>query len=250
MNILLLDAETAPNTAFVWGLFKQNISPDHLLETSYVMCWSAKWYGQERVHFDSVKKTPDRKVMLSKLHTMMDRADAIVHYNGKKFDIPVLNKEFAKLGMGPPSPAKDIDLLEVCKRRFRFESNKLDAVAQQLELGSKVKHSGFQLWVDCMNLKPAAWKEMEAYNRQDVVLLEKLYKRLLPWIDKHPNHGAFEDARVCTNCGEEENVQRRGYQVTQMMKYPRYQCQACGTWFRGNKSVSPRLTERFATIPA
>lgn len=249
MNILLIDIETAPNTGYFWGFFKQNINPEYVIESSYVMCWSAKWLGQDRIYFDSVKKTPNRKAMLSRIHVMMDRADAIVHYNGKKFDIPVLNKEFVKYKMGPPSPAKQIDLLEVCRSRFRFGSNKLNNVAQQLELGAKFKHSGFQLWIDCMALQAAAWKEMETYNRQDVVLLEALYKRLLPWIDKHPNHGAFEDALVCPHCGEEESIQRRGYQVTQMMKYPRYHCQECGSWFRGNRSVSHR-GEKFATVPA
>ncbi len=42
-----------------------------------------------------------------------------------------------------------------------------------------------------MNKDPAAWKVMEKYNKQDVLLLEKVYDRLLPWIKSHPNHHLF-----------------------------------------------------------
>ncbi len=52
--------------------------------------------------------------------------------------------------MFPPAPFKEIDLLTVAKGRFRFVSNKLDYVAQQLGLGKKTEHSGHELWVQCM----------------------------------------------------------------------------------------------------
>jgi DNA polymerase elongation subunit (family B) len=245
LNILLLDIETAPNLAYVWGLFKQNISPDKITESSYVLCWSAKWLDKPGMRFDSIKKS-DPKLMLSRIHTLLDRADAVVHYNGTKFDIPTLNKEFLKKGLGPPAPYKQIDLLQVARKVFRFESNKMDYVAQTLKIGEKVRHEGFELWVKCMEKDVQAWKKMEAYNRHDVVLLEKLYRQLIPWIENHPNHGAYEDLPVCPNCGG-EHYQQSGFRVTKVMKYPRFHCQDCGTWFRGSKSVSPK-GERFHTI--
>lgn len=236
MNILLLDIETAPNLAYVWGLFNQNIGINQIANSGYVLCWSAKWLGQEQIHFSSIKKhSPE--AMLERIHRMMDRADAIITYNGKKFDVPTLYKEFITHGMTPPAPAKQIDLYKNCKRTFRFPSNKLDYIAQTLGLGEKVRHEGHELWVKCMAGDREAWKRMEAYNKQDVLLLEKLYEKLLPWIDNHPNRGAFEDVATCTNCGGQD-YQQRGYAVTRSLKYPRYQCKDCGTWFRGNKNVS------------
>ena len=70
--------------------------------------------------------------MLEGIHKLLDEADAVIHYNGKRFDIPSLNKEFLLNGMFPPAPFKEIDLLTVARGRFRFVSNKLDYVAQQL----------------------------------------------------------------------------------------------------------------------
>ena len=37
MKILLLDTETSPNTAFVWGLFNENIPLARLIDTSEVL---------------------------------------------------------------------------------------------------------------------------------------------------------------------------------------------------------------------
>jgi hypothetical protein len=248
MRILLLDIETAPNRAFVWGFWEQNVSPSQLIESSYVLCWSAQWYGEKKILFDSVQKSKPA-TMLGRMHRLLDEADAVVHFNGKKFDIPVLNKEFLKHGFKPPSPYKQIDLMQVCKYAFRFESNSLAYVAQSLKLGAKVKHQGFELWVRCMDGDKDAWRTMERYNRGDVRLLEKLYRRLVPWCDKHPSHGAFEDIACCPKCGSEK-FQQRGFAVTQVMKYRRYQCLGCGGWFRGNKSVSIRISERHTNIAA
>ena len=245
-RILLLDIETAPNKVFTWGLFDQNIATNQVMETSYVLCWAAKWYGERDIMFDSVKKS-GMKVMLGRMHKLLNDAEIIVHYNGIKFDIPTLNKEFIQAGFAPPAPYKQVDCMKEVKRMFRFQSNKMDFVARALKIGAKGKHEGFDLWVKCMEGDAAAWGRMERYNRQDVKLLEALYKKLRPWIEKHPNLGAYEDAMVCPACASPKK-QKRGFAVTQMMKYPRYHCQNCGKWYRGNKSTSHRRGERAANI--
>ena len=129
MNILLLDIETAPNLVHVWGLWQQNVGLPQIISSGYVLCWSAKWYGRPKIYFDSINQSSP-KLMLSRIHTMMSRADAIVHYNGIKFDIPTLNKEFIKMEFNPPTPSHQIDLLHVVKRMCRFGSNKLDYVSK------------------------------------------------------------------------------------------------------------------------
>ena len=84
--------------------------------------------------------------MLEGIHSLLDEADAVCHYNGTKFDMPTLNKEFLVHRMTPPPPMKQIDLLRVVKSQFRFPSNKLDYVAQRLGLGKKKDHEGHTLW--------------------------------------------------------------------------------------------------------
>jgi uncharacterized protein YprB with RNaseH-like and TPR domain len=89
-KILLLDIETSPNTAHVWGIWDQNIGLNQLLESSYTLCYAAKWLGKKEVIFDSVNKSSQKK-MLQGIHKLLDEADAVIHYNGARFDIPTLN---------------------------------------------------------------------------------------------------------------------------------------------------------------
>ena len=235
MKILLLDIESSPNTAHVWGLWQQNVGLKQLMESSYVLCWAAKWLGEKEIMFDSVNQSRP-KAMLRRIHDLISAADAVIHYNGTKFDMPTLNKEFLLFNMNPPAPYKQIDLLKTMRSQFRFPSNKLDYVAQRLGLGAKTEHEGHELWVKCMNGDKDAWKTMEKYNKQDVVLLEQVYNRVLPWIKHHPNRNNWSDDVVCPSCGG-THLQRRGTSVTATATYQRYQCRSCGTWSQGTKSL-------------
>lgn len=247
MKILLLDVETAPHQVHCWGLWDQRIGIPQIQIPGYILCWAAKWHGEKEVMFDS-RHNSNKKKMLRGVHKLLNEADAVAHYNGARFDVPTLNKEFLECEMHPPSPAKQIDLLQTARRTFRFPSNKLDYISQVLGLGEKVKHKGHELWVEVMRDDPDAWKKMEAYNRHDVVLLEKVYDRLLPWIKNHPNHGVHDIASgVCPNCGSTKN-HRRGWDVTRAMRYPRHQCNDCGKWFRGTKAQPLGHFEKFTAI--
>ena len=181
MKILMLDIETTPLQVYTWGLWDQNIGINQIIKPTEMMCFGAKWQGKKTVTFKSVHHD-GKKAMLEELHSMMEEADALVGWNSAAFDHKHIKREFLENGMAPPSIVKDLDLMSVVKANFKFPSNKLDYVAQALGVGSKVKHSGFQLWIDCMAGDDKAWREMKKYQIQDVVLLEELYRVLLPWL--------------------------------------------------------------------
>jgi DNA polymerase elongation subunit (family B) len=240
MKILLVDIETAPNLVHVWGLWQQNVHISQIMDASYVMCFAAKWLGEEEIFFGSVQKSKP-KTMLKAIHKLLEEADAVIHYNGSRFDIPTLNKEFLLHDLRPPSTYKQVDLLTTARNRFRFPSNKLDYIAKSLGVGEKSKHGGHELWVKCMAGDKEAWAEMEEYNKNDVVLLEEVYYKFLPWIKNHPNVGLYTDAEtaVCPHCGGAD-LAKRGFSYTTTGKYQRYQCKddACGTWSRARKATA------------
>jgi len=177
--------------------------------------------------------------MLKRIHNLLDEADAVIHYNGTKFDIPTLNKEFITHGMKPPAPYQQIDLLRTARTKFKFPSNKLDYVAKALGVKTKVKHRGHSLWMDCMDGDIHAWAEMETYNKGDIETLEEVYGKLKPWIKGHANHSVFSGSLVCPTCGD-SHYQRRGYQFTRAGKYARFQCNGCGSWFRHNTTEAEK----------
>jgi len=166
---------------YTWGLWDQNIGINQIIKPTEMMCFGAKWQGKKKVTFKSVHHD-GKKAMLEELHAMMEEADALVGWNSAAFDHKHIKREFLENDMKPPSVVKDLDLMSVVKANFKFPSNKLDYVAQALGVGAKFKHSGFELWIDCMNGDDKAWREMKKYQIQDVVLLEELYQVLLPWL--------------------------------------------------------------------
>jgi hypothetical protein len=171
--------------------------------------------------------------MLKGVHELLAKCDAVIHYNGRKFDIPVLNKEFLLHKMRPPAPFKQIDLYQVMRSSFGFPSKKLEYICKKLGQDGKVKHRGHEMWVGCMNDDPECWAEMERYNKQDVTELELVYNEVRPWIRMHPNTALYDEPGIpmCPACGS-THLQRRGWAYTSANKYPRYMCFDCGKWMR------------------
>jgi hypothetical protein len=241
MKILFLDIETSPNLAYVWGLWDQNIAINQLVETTEMLCFGARWYGEKKVTFRSLHHD-GKEEMLKEVHRLLDEADVLVGWNSKAFDSKHLKREFIENDMLPPSPYKEMDLMLTVKAQFKFPSNKLDYVSQKLGVGAKVKHSGFDLWLQCMAGNDKAWKEMKKYQIQDVDLLVSLYEKLKPWITNHP-HAALHDGleNGCVVCAS-PSLQRRGVARTTSGTYQRFQCQSCGKWQRGPISINKTLT--------
>lgn len=239
-RILTVDIETAPNTAHVWALWDQNVGLPQLLESGYVLCFAAKWYDDPTIMFYSLHKD-GKEAMLQAAYDLVCEADVVVHFNGKKFDMPHFNSEWVRLGWTPPSPYAEVDLCQIVKRTFRFPSNKLDYCAGELLGQKKVKNvDGHELWIACMAGNDAAWKQMEKYNRMDVELTERLYDRIRPWIRNIPNPALYDDADpvedTCPECGSCE-LTKEGYAYTKISKFQRYSCDNCGRWSRSGKRL-------------
>ena len=234
---LFLDIETAPNIAYVWQAWKQNIAPKMFIENSNIMCYAAKWYGHDHIYSNNTYAMSELE-MLRNLSSLISMADIVITHNGKAFDIPIIRNRCVYYGLPPFSPIKHVDTLLVAKRLFRFELNKLEYIAKYLGVALKSEHKafpGFDLWKECLNDNPKAWEEMVAYNKQDVITLEGVYEKLLPWMDDHPN--ILLDANgpaACPKCGG--SVQRRGTYFTSVSRYQRYRCNSCGGWSRSRYS--------------
>lgn len=231
MRLLALDIENSFIQAAVWSLWDNMVPIDRIFDSGKILCYAAQWVGDKKSKM-VFKKHNDDDFLLT-IHEMLDQADAVLTYNGRKHDIPWINKEFVKAGLLPPSPYKHIDLLETMKKQFKFASNKLDWVLRELKLGKKVEHEGFPLWVKCVEGDAQAWKDMERYNRNDVTQLIKVYKKIMPWIASHPNHNMYSThgESVCSTCGS-KHVHQRGWYRTGTGLYKRFQCQSCGHWNR------------------
>lgn len=245
-KVLLLDIETSPIIAYVWGLWDQNVALNQIKSDWSIIAWSALWLGDKpnKIMYKDQRNSRDvynDKKLLKKLWYLLDSSDIIVTQNGRNFDQKKINARFIINGMKPPSTFKHIDTLVLAKKHFGFTSNKLEYMSDKLnkqfkKLVKRDKFNGFELWRECLAGNKKAWKQMEIYNKHDVLALEELYKRLIPW-DSNLNFSIYSDSleHVCS-CGSTK-LQKKGYAYTASGKYQRYVCLDCGAQSRGKENL-------------
>lgn len=230
-KILIYDIETSPNLAYVWGKWQQDVIA--YKQEWELLSFSYKWLGEKKTYAVGQNQFTEEHLVL-RLHQLFTEADVVIAHNGNKFDQRKVNAKFLEYGLEPPMPYKAVDTLLVAKRYFALNSNKLDDLGKILGIGRKAETGGFSLWLGCMNGDEKAWAKMLRYNKQDVVLLEKVYLKLRPWIDNHPALNVIGDKPdACPKCEVSGKMQARGWANTKVARRRRYQCTACGGWSQG-----------------
>jgi uncharacterized protein YprB with RNaseH-like and TPR domain len=215
-----------------WGLFKPMLSHDNILQESLIISAAWKWHGDKEVyeaHINPARPKDDHQ-LIKTLYKVLLQADVLVAHNGDKFDLRKFNARAIYHRLKPLPKIPTIDTLKIARRVFYFNSNRLDYLGKFL-CGTGKLPTTYDLWLDVMDGDAGALATMVKYNKADVVVLEKVYERLLPYIKNHPNAALYRDVKVCPNCGS-GNFQKRGFQFNLTTKRQRYQCE-CGAWFSG-----------------
>lgn len=229
-RILIFDIETTPMLSWHWRCFQENIAPIQVVKHSRVLCWAAKWLDSNMIYFDSTEKDGENdKRCTMALWELCNEADILVAHNGRAFDMKKLNSRWLKHGVEPPAPSKWVDTLKVARGRFSFASNKLDAIARYLGIGTKLEHEGFGLWLRCMDGNKKAWRHMRDYNIQDVLLEEEVYLKIRAWDNRHPNVELFyeDNDERCVCCGSRNLKIMTKPATTVASEFESYRCKDC-----------------------
>lgn len=252
-KILVFDIETSPTIAYTWRRFQENISLSQVIQDPMMLTWAAKWLYNDDTMSDAI--TPeeilneDDSRIVKSLWGLMDEADIVVGHYGDRFDIPMMNARAIINGLPPYSSIRSIDTCKVAKATFKFPSNKLDALGEYLELGQKLPTT-FNLWKQCMEGRQEAITEMQVYNIQDVVLLEKVYLKLRPYIKSHPNVAVYmnSEEKACSVCGSSNIVKTDKYQPTNTGKFKLWRCE-CGALSRGRRTDFDKTKTLLTSAP-
>jgi len=245
--VLVYDIETAPVSAWVWSAYKTNIIGVN--QDWYLLSFAYKWLGQKGTHYVSQAQDPaffpnttDDFYVAERLASLLDAADVVIAHNGDAFDQKKANSRFLFHGIDPPAPYQQIDTLKEARRYFNNIQNSLKELGRIYTKEEKMRTSGFELWLGCMAGDPTFLAEMEKYNRQDVLVLERLYMRLLPWIGSpgrmspNANHWSGGELR-CSKLGcNSTNVVRRGRHRTTVSVFQTIQCKDCRGYSRIRES--------------
>jgi len=228
---LFFDIETSANIGFFWSAgFKLNIGYENIIKERAIICICYKWEDDKEVNYLTWDKNQCDKKMLQEFIKVANSADELVGHNGDKFDLPWIRTRcvFHQIDMFPSY--QTIDTLKISRSKFRFNSNRLNYIAQYLGIGQKIK-TEFDLWKSIvLNKDKKSMDKMVKYCQEDVRLLEKVYKKLSNHIAPKTHYGVIfgQDRGSCRECGSDD-LKVSGTRITATgTKYKQYQCKTCG----------------------
>jgi hypothetical protein len=195
--------------------YKINIDSENILKERAIICIGWKWEGEKEAHTLCWDENHSDKAMLEKFLEVANEADELVHHNGDKFDLPWFKTRCLFHGLQTFPDYKSSDTLQWARRKFYFNSNRLNYIAQYLGLGGKIK-TEFGLWKSIVLDKcPKALKSMSDYCKRDVILLEQVWKRLESHVTVKTHAGVLlgSDNWTCPRTGS-KNVRVSKTRVT------------------------------------
>lgn len=154
----------------------------------FMISWSIKYLNGKVINDIITRKEAidadrqDKRIIKNLIKVLEKDVDVIVTYYGSRFDVPFVRTrammweiDFPKFGS-----KKHIDMYFVVRSKMRLHSNRLAVACRALGIKGKTP------------LHPDVWrraalgyakelKEVLKHNDEDVKILERLYKRLLPF---------------------------------------------------------------------
>jgi uncharacterized protein YprB with RNaseH-like and TPR domain len=227
---LFFDIETSPNIGLFWEAgYKKNIDYSNIIKERAIICICWKWEDDRQVEFVHWDSKQSDKTLLEKFIKIANQADELVAHNGDKFDLAWIRTRclFHEIEMFPTY--KSIDTLKVSRSKFKFNSNRLNYIAQFLGIGQKIK-TDYNLWKEIvLNKDKKSLEKMVKYCQQDVKLLEDVYKKLSVHMEVKTHYGVIfgQDRGSCPECGSDELV-RQGTSVSATgVKKVKFRCKTC-----------------------
>jgi hypothetical protein len=245
VRLLFYDIETAPMLSFHWQAKTEYIGA-HLVESDSrgLLCWSAKWSDSTDVMSARVTKaeavSQDDSRIVSKLADLMREADYVVAHNGNRFDYRRVNARLLANSLTPLGNVQAIDTLLIAQQSLDLPFKNLNYLAGFLGFGKKIPVD-FDVWRRAFYGDVAALKELEAYNRQDVILLEHVFHAIVPYAKTLPRLVDSVEWReeLCPYCGSQDRT-KSGLHRTRVNAYPKWTCGTCLREYRGWRAVGSK----------
>lgn len=182
-RVLIYDIETSPNIGWFWRAgYKLNIDANNIIKERAIICVSYKWLGEDEVFTLTWDKNQCDKFLIEQFVEVMNEADLLVAHNGDRFDLKWIKTRALKHGItNMLIDYKTLDTLKLAKKKFNFNSNRLDYISKYLGFEGKIKTT-IGLWTDIVFKKDEqALRDMVTYCEEDVRQLENVYSKLVGW---------------------------------------------------------------------
>jgi len=242
---LFFDVETSYHTVRMWRVGKVGwVQPENIITHKQIICISYKWqYENEVKHLDW---RMGEKQMLKAFVKIMGEADECVAHNGDRFDIKEIRTRCIYHGIKMFPNYRTLDTLKKARKYFNFASNKLDYIGKYLNIGGKMDHEGFDLWIKVVEERDVeALERMIAYCDRDVILLEDTFFVLSPFIDHNNNFAVLTGGEKweCPDCTSSDVKMFRYYATPLGIIRREMKCNQCKKQYRVSNKTYLHMLE-------
>jgi hypothetical protein len=239
-RVAVCDIESLPIIMMGWSLWDQNISLDQIVADGCMLGWAGKFLNESEIYSDILTsgeaKKRDTTRITKSIWNFLSQAQVVIGHNFSQFDVKYINTEFLKHEL-PPLKFSIVDTLVVAKQNFRFSSNKMKFLNDQLHIRNKEENSGFPLWRGCSDGDKESLDTMLSYNIGDIGATEELFYRVRPYV-RNFNVALYNEIEElqCPVCGS-QNITSEGNYYTSAGKWISYRCQDCKCISRGKENL-------------
>jgi hypothetical protein len=250
---LFIDIETSPCIGDFWRPgYNVTLTHKNIRVQARIITLAYKWQHEKKINtlvWSPLKKGRpfsqcDEK-LVRKTVDVMNEADEIIAHYGDGFDVPWIRTRSLYHGI-ITGIWKTVDTKAWSSKYFILPSNKLDAIAQYLGIGEKIR-TEYDLW------ESITWEDdqhaldkMSEYNVHDVELLEPVWDALQHYVPPPTHAGvhAGKEKWTCPECGAEpKRRQRPMVSATGMVKHQMY-CGACRRYYMINNTAYNQWVEQ------
>lgn len=229
---LYFDIETSPNIVTTWNVgYNLTIDYSNIIQERAIICICYKWEHDSTVYSLNWDGSSDKR-MIEEFLEVIKTADEVVGHNGDRYDLKFFRTRAIYHGIKSLPEFKSIDTLKISKKEFRFNSNRLDYIGSFLGLGRKIK-TEYGLWTDVMAGDSKALRKMIDYCKQDVVLLEAVYKKLSGYAKVKTHVGVANGGNKCDcpSCGSKKTKVSKTRTSAAGAISKQLQCGDCHSYF-------------------
>ena len=161
-------------------------------------------------------------------------ADELIAHNGDKFDIKWFNARNVFHSLPPLPKYKTVDTLKIARSNFYFNSNRLDYLGKFLLGEGKIK-TEFDLWKRIVrNNDHNAMLDMIRYCKKDVILLERVWKKLAPYHKPQTHMGVVygNERWACPSCGSGNVIKSKTRISPAGLKHHQMHCKECSRYYQ------------------
>lgn len=252
MKILFLDYETSPQLGWFFGS-KWETNIIKIEKHEQILTASLKWFDGKKIYtfgqddFKDYKpgNINDKSLVEYITKEFINKADVLVAHNGDQFDHKVLTTRLSANNLALPSTTRTFDTKKIAKSKMHLPSNSLQDIADFYGIEGKFRHTGASMWFGCLAGNEKDWKMMKKYDKQDVVILEKIFHKLSPMIKQ--NNLFTRKNNVDLNCSNpaclSKSLKFHKKRLVVGGEVSQYQCQDCGSYTTDNKKNKNETTK-------